>query len=860
MPDAMSLIAADDEQAIPPPAPQPWQRLLAQIDAGLHQLAAHPARSVVLLPYAQLLPLAAQWWAAQFPDAFAPRFETTRTWAGREGFFTPGPHDVSFDHGRDLLTAAALLEAAGLGAQHRLLAAPLAEQAAQLGQVAASLPPAMRPDWMQAARAALPVVGPGPLALEAALANIAVAWAGGSDYASDVLFSRRVGNALDALVIVPGLLPDALADHLAEHYTAKALRLPLVQDGPPAQPALHACANAEDEAERAAACVLRHIAAGRTPVALASGDRLLLRRIGALLATRGVRQGQQLHDETGWTLSTTHAAAQFMAALQACAPQASTDDALNWIKLAPALDGTAARKLEHQLRQHTVRGWAQAARMTQDSPLTQRIEALRQPMAEPRPLRNWLASARTLLEGCGLWQALAADAAGSQLIATLGLADDPGASAGGDWRHHPAAQRRMSLGGFRHWAAQALEAASYRPHRPARAPLVTVLPLNQLLGRPFAALVLPGADEKHLPLAPDPAGPWTPAQRQALYLPGRQALQTAQAEAWALALRVPAVDLLWRLADDSGEPLLPSPFVQALQLAPAAPALAADPRPPRPIAPAPTAPPAPLGNSLPAQPLSASSYDMLRACPYRFFALRQLGLQSAGELDVDLGKRDWGVWLHATLRHFHEALQANPQADAAARQALMQAAAEQATQDMGAALEPSEFMPFAAAWPALRDAYLQWQAAHEAQGSQFAAAEQRFDNVPRGNLLLRGQIDRIDHSQPDGATWLIDYKTESPTRTKDRLKAGNEDTQLPFYALLSAAAAPRAAYLNLSEREPPTLHEVNNLPQLAAQLYEGMCADMARIAQGAPLPALGQGSVCDWCDARGLCRKDWWEK
>ena len=33
---------------------------------------------------------------------------------------------------------------------------------------------------------------------------------------------------------------------------------------------------------------------------------------------------------------------------------------------------------------------------------------------------------------------------------------------------------------------------------------------------------------------------------------------------------------------------------------------------------------------------------------------------------------------------------------------------------------------------------------------------------------------------------------------------------------------------------------------------------MARIARGAALPALGEGKACDYCAARGLCRKDFW--
>ena len=840
----MTAIAENDGATATSGVLNAWQGLLARIDAELRQLAAHPARSVVLLPYAQLMPLAARLWAAQFPDAFAPRFETTRNWATRAGWFTPGPHDLSFDHGRDLLTAAALLEGAGLAAQRALLAGPLVEQATQLGQIAASLPPALRPDWAEQARGALPPVGDGPLALEAAVGRIAIAWAGGSDYATDVLFAPRVADALDALLIVPGLLPDPLTETLAEHYFEKAVLLQPESDAALGHIALHTCADAEDEAERAAACVLRQIEVGRVPVALIAGDRLLTRRINALLIERGA----QLRDETGWKLSTTHAAAQLMAALHACAPRASTDEVLDWLKLAPAFDARQQRALERRLRRDAVRGWPQAALLTGDQPLTQHIESLRAPMIAARSLVDWLPALRTLLQRCGLWPLLAADVAGNAVIDALGLSDEALA----DWRDWPAAQRRMGLAEFTRWVGEALEAASFRPPHPAAAQVV-VLPLTQLLGRPFAALVLPGADEQRLPAAPEPPGPWSAAQRQALHLPTREDLRDAQAAAWALALRVPQVDVLWRHTDDSGEPLLPSPLVQSLQLQELA-ALGAEGREARFIQIRPTERPQPRGDALPTQPLSASGYEMLRACPYRFFALRQLGLAEEGELDVDIDKRDWGNWLHDTLRGFHEALRVAPDAD---RLTLIDAAAEAATEALGPGLEPGEFMPFAVAWPTLRDAYLQWLAKHEAGGAQFKLAEESID-TQRGPLRLKGQIDRIDEVT-DGATLLIDYKTEPLARTRDRIKAGTEDTQLPFYALLSGADAPRAAYLNLAEREVPSLHELPELPMLAAQLYEGMAYDLARIAAGEPLPALGEGSVCDWCDARGLCRKDFWK-
>jgi ATP-dependent helicase/nuclease subunit B len=48
------------------------------------------------------------------------------------------------------------------------------------------------------------------------------------------------------------------------------------------------------------------------------------------------------------------------------------------------------------------------------------------------------------------------------------------------------------------------------------------------------------------------------------------------------------------------------------------------------------------------------------------------------------------------------------------------------------------------------------------------------------------------------------------------------------------------------------------LPELAVQLHAGIVHDMARMGAGAPLRPLGEGAVCDWCEARGLCRKDFW--
>src|SRR5690606_14791768 len=111
-----------------------------------------------------------------------------------------------------------------------------------------------------------------------------------------------------------------------------------------------------DEAERAAACVLAHLQAGRRPVALVATDRLLTRRVSALLAGRGLVQV----DETGWRLSTTHAAAKVLALLRAASPRASLDDLLDLLKLGRAWPQDPVDQLEAGARRLGLASWSVA--------------------------------------------------------------------------------------------------------------------------------------------------------------------------------------------------------------------------------------------------------------------------------------------------------------------------------------------------------------------------------------------------------------------------------------------------------------------------------------------------------------------
>ncbi len=846
---------------------------MAQLAAALEDRAVHPSQAVVLLPYAQLMQQAREAWAAQAGQtSFTPRFESTLNWAdslgGAQGVFLPGPDDVRMDMAIDSLTAASLLERAGLARHQDVLASRLVEAAWSLAGVAAAVAPVERPVWGERLVGLLEADIESPvLAFEAAIARIALAWAANSAYATDRLFSANP----QLLVVMEGFQRDPLAQALRALWSDRTLSIalaePLWGQAPPPCPVLHAADDAEDEAERAAACVLRHLAQGRSPVALIAQDRQLTRRVGAMLAGRGIA----MRDETGWKLSTTRAAAALMSLLRAMPWDASTDAVLDWLKHAPAFPAPEVTAAEAQLRRFGVRLWrelpdadttdtldgASVSGLEAVAPLARRIAPLRGAWSRARPLVLWLQELRSALQLAGQWDGLALDGAGQTVLEVLRLHE----GAAGEMERAP----RMALHEFTAWVNQALEAGKFSPPHPAAAQVV-ILPLPQLLGRTLQAVVAPGCDEVRLPVSPEPSGPWTSAQRELLGLPSREALAASAREAWQHALQLPRLDLLWRRSE-AGEHLLPSGFVQALLLdqvksakqqgqreTQAPPVTSTDPRLLRQVPMTPTARPLPRGDALPVNRLSASAYDDLRRCPYRFFALRQLQLQEPEELESELGKRDFGNWLHGLLRHFHEALKAAPTGDTQRRSVMLDAAAGRARQEL--ALSASEFLPFAAAWPGVRDGYLAWLREHEATGAVFEEAEVWRD-MPLGELTLFGKLDRMDRSA-DGHALVMDYKTEPRTTTAARIRDAEEDTQLAFYAALLPDDTVSAAYVNLGEKEASKTYEQPAIVELRDALIEGILTDMRRITGGAALPALGEGKACDYCAARGLCRRDFW--
>ncbi|MGH6624208.1 MAG: RecB family exonuclease, partial [Burkholderiaceae bacterium] len=131
-----------------------------------------------------------------------------------------------------------------------------------------------------------------------------------------------------------------------------------------------------------------------------------------------------------------------------------------------------------------------------------------------------------------------------------------------------------------------------------------------------------------------------------------------------------------------------------------------------------------------------------------------------------------------------------------------------------------------------------------------------------------GRVDRID-TRADGSVRVIDYKARAPDVLTRGLKEPGEDIQLPFYGMLLAhrvdgADTLSAAYLSFDrakEGSPgvQTVAPPQRFATLVSEVGVRLHADLQRIADGASLPAIGVKAVCEHCEMRGLCRRDYWE-
>ena len=639
----------------------------------------------------------------------------------------------------------------------------------------------------------------------------------------------------------------------------------------PAALALCAARSVEDEAVQGAQMVIDWLREGKSSVAIVAQDRVVARRIRALL------ERAQIHvaDETGWKLSTTRAASAISAWFDVVTARGETTALLDLLKspfvlneapsglLHDAQDGVANKsalvmKIELLLRRANVLGeWRAVINALTAAPAEQKTVALLAQQAAlfsgRKNLRDWIATTAAALDALGISAALSADSAGQQILQLLQNIAPPG----NDF---------AALFSFPEWRALVnlqLDDTSFISAINDRR--VVMLPLNGARLRTFDAVLVLGADADHLPSQPQETLFFANTVRRELGLATRESRQRQQLrDVVELLAMNPQVVLSWQAHKD-GEPNPVSPWIQRLQLTlaravPAAPAL-----PERRAAIAsqsllatPTTMPAPAAPQLTPSRLTASAYNSFIACPYQFFARRMLGLASLDELSDLPEKRDYGGWLHEILETYHETLRDQP-CPPDRRESLLV--------DISKKLFDSVIAKNAAAlgyysrWQKVISAYVVWANEHEAQGWSFVFGEQAYEKpmaLPDRELMLHGRIDRVDENDA-GERAVLDYKTNNLGVLNKKLK-DHEDHQLAFYGLLSDRPVAAAHYVALETTKDkvgdvsaPDYDEAQRA--LAAQISVNVQA----IARGVGLPANGVASVCQYCDVRGLCRKGAWE-
>jgi ATP-dependent helicase/nuclease subunit B len=745
---------------------------------------------------------------------------------------------------------------------------------------------------------------------EMVLAQMALEWSVQSlqdGCATDKLFAHPAA----AWIFLQWGGTDPMAAALVEHFAQLQVPCWLMQADPdPEQPfnewlmrmndsegakkqvlnvRLQACDNFEEEAHMAAAQVLLHLQEGLSPIALIDQDRLLVRRIRALLA----RQDVPIKDESGWKLSTSRQAALVMSLIRCWDLCASLDAWLNALhelcSFIPAeWSPVALQQLEDQIN-HA--GWRQLAhlKMHQISPLA--LQLWKQACGSlvpslplrPRPLKHWQQTLANCLQQASLWNILQRDEAGLQLIKVLSLyivdSHDP-------LREDLSSTAEpISVENFIQWVDEACENAVFTPRASENAPVV-ITSVEKAIGRPFAAVVWPGADDHHFSIQHPGYALISEAVANNTGLPTTIDHQNRQRLAMAHLLNVPQLSWLYR-RQDGNETRWLSPYIEQFKSFVHHHVLSEElvssfhhdyGLPIKQILFRPIVKPAPEAGHLLPGSVSASACETLRNCPYRFYAKYMLGLFQHDDPKDQIEKQHYGSWLHHVLFQFHQDRQRTldtfpnqPQALLTDPQSLDQLLrfAHQYSEEQGWALE--ETLPF---WLSLKkwaSAYLHWQADRETQGWVWKAGELSLSIEPQlwQGLKMKGVIDRIDldssHHLSNVGHWkILDYKTTAGATLKRRVANALEDTQLAFYVALWQMQFPdrvsvSAAYVAL-DSSGGQIEEIEHpeVIESAQGLLEGLSHEWQQIRQGHPLKALGALSACEYCEARGLCRRDHW--
>ena len=671
----------------------------------------------------------------------------------------------------------------------------------------------------------------------------------------------------------------------------------------------------EELAWAAANTIELHLINGKTNLALVAQDRLVARRARALLARLG--PALNISDETGWKLSTTRAAAalnSWLELIRSPKEGPSVKVLLEFLQN-PFLDvekilkrekdfciGLIAELEDILVASKAESGWktfylaieraqqhaTKTASAIPSSALLELLQFIRERHHEWSTLKVSCNKAYGLLQAnlqaTGMALSLEKDSAGKQLLEVLKSFD----------LHRPDHQlTAMRLSEWLSLIKTVVEGASYQEEGGDAKANLSILPLSSTRLREFDAVVVVGCDEQQLPAYSEPPLFFSDALNQLLKTSTIEMQFVQQARDLSqLLVSCSQVDLLWQSKSKNGEPLRPSAWIQRLQsklewqvLSPQIQKKVFE--------------PTPMGmavahfeEDLP-MPLSMSpsAYKALRDCPYRYYVRSLLGLRQMKSFDEGFDASLAGQTLHQILKSFYHSLKTeehknpNLKTQDEERRTWMEARLNiESEQEFASLIEgDARVMGTLRDWQKQIPSFVDWQLQREQAGWQYFDGELKvgFD-LPfadaDGNfktIRIEGFADRFDiHIDDSKLASVIDYKNQRFERVKQRAEHLLDDPQLLIYARaanetqenhkLLGRQVTQAEWVALKAdpskgaQKAARSQEVQEMPEMMMQFSAQITHDVESLWSKKPMQAFAPDGVCQYCEARGICRKGIW--
>lgn len=665
----------------------------------------------------------------------------------------------------------------------------------------------------------------------------------------------------------------------------------------PAIPRLEVAAanHPEEEARCVDLQVRQWLAADYRHIGVITNDRKLARRVRALLERANVA----LHDSAGWTLSTTSAASSIIGWLNCIEQQFRYDSLLDLlkspflltlVKTHDAIDGLA--HFERQVIQNhkALMHLARFRQILQDSKaafdrqagmgaadnlicLLDTIEKAAAPLTALHKTGEHKAGEffyrlHASLDALGLLRTLAEDKAGREIAAEITEIKRSTA------RNAPC----ISWEVFRSWLTRCFERRKFSPDASGQGVELMGFEQGRLSG--FDGVIIAGASRKHLPGPINESPFFNDAVRRQLDLPSRFHESRLRFAGFRRLLESAPQVLITVSLEDDGKPVIPSPWLERLQafhllaygtnleasklltrVRHPATRITQDISPlPDPV----QAPQTCVDPQLIPDTISASAYQHLVDCPYRFFAQACLKLRAVDDVTEDMEKTDYGLYVHRILRAFHGGLSGLPGPFDKALTRSSRTLAEKLMHDISTAVFSKEKNSLLAKgwylrWRHAIPLYLDWQIIRQ-QSWNIKATEIELKNKISADpdLSLKGRLDRLD--QQDEAISIIDYKTGRSPKKQQILHG--ESVQLPCYALLVNDRVTEVAALEINDAEVVMRAQISEteLEKLLPAHRQRLQDLFRQLHNGATVYAWGDEAACQHCPMGGLCRHGAWVK